>query len=178
MLIVVFPANSTYYYFIPATSATWWLYLQTGLVTYTLQIPVVTEACRIWLISYDLQYLHSSKNQQPLCEFPVSVASTKTFRFAIDVNLSVNYFVIECQPINKILKSTLRGGNLILPNHHINWCVIIDRTILCSQDRMLSLHPDRMPRDLVVPATVSAQNPRASTTETRLEFSSNFPHSS
>ena len=64
MLSVVYPANSTFYYSIPVTSTTWWQYLRIGLVTYTLPIPVVTEACRIWLISYDLQYLHSSKNQQ------------------------------------------------------------------------------------------------------------------
>ena len=42
----------------------WWPYLLDVINIYTVQIPATIETCRIWLISYDLQYLHSSKNQQ------------------------------------------------------------------------------------------------------------------
>ena len=42
----------------------WWPYALHVIQIYTAQIPATIETCRIWLISYDLQYLHLSKNQQ------------------------------------------------------------------------------------------------------------------
>ena len=66
-LAIVYPATMALQYKEydhDAISGKWWPYLSTALTVYTAQITTIIEACRIWLISYDLQYLHSSKNQQ------------------------------------------------------------------------------------------------------------------
>ena len=66
-LAIAYPATMAYQYEDydnNALSAKWWPYLSTALNVYTAQITTIIEACRIWLISYDLQYLHSSQNQQ------------------------------------------------------------------------------------------------------------------
>ena len=58
----------------PDIAGPWWSCLWTVTVEFTMQIAPVIETCRIWLISYDLQYLHSSKNQQWKTEIDVSYA--------------------------------------------------------------------------------------------------------
>ena len=66
-LAVVYPATMALQYREydhHAISGKWWPYLSTALTAYFVQITYIIEACRIWLISYDLHYLHSSKNQQ------------------------------------------------------------------------------------------------------------------
>ena len=74
VLFVVYPAVLTIWYETPEISISKWPYFVTAINTYTIQIPVVIEASRIWLISYDLQYLHSSKNQKWKTQIDVSYA--------------------------------------------------------------------------------------------------------
>ena len=66
-LAIAYPATMAFQYKEydhAVISGKWWPYLSTALTVYTVQITYIIEACRIWLISYDLHYLHSSKNQQ------------------------------------------------------------------------------------------------------------------
>ena len=60
---VVYPIWISYGYEYPI-SAEWWSYLCLILSGYTYQIAPIIETCRIWLISYNLHYLHSSQNRQ------------------------------------------------------------------------------------------------------------------
>ena len=64
MLAIVYPMVNAIEYGYPAIPGTWWLYLTIGLSSCTILVVPIIETCRIWLISYDLHYLHSSKNQQ------------------------------------------------------------------------------------------------------------------
>ena len=61
---IVWPASLCQLYDYPVVWKGWPLYLCVGAACFTFQIVAVIETCRLWLISYDLQYLHSSKNQQ------------------------------------------------------------------------------------------------------------------
>ena len=63
-LAVTNPTNLSLQYDYPTISDEWWDYFSAVLTAYTMSIVLIIEACRIWLISYDLQYLHSSKNQK------------------------------------------------------------------------------------------------------------------
>ena len=74
MLAIIHPANNTQFWAYPAISGNWWYYLCNGLYAITFQVVPSIETCRIWLIFYDLQYLHSSKNQQWKTEIDASYA--------------------------------------------------------------------------------------------------------
>ena len=74
MLLIIYPAFSTMRFDIPHISFQQWPLLIAGICQCTVHITVIIEACRIWLISYDLQYLHSSKNQQWKTQIDVSHA--------------------------------------------------------------------------------------------------------
>ena len=74
MLALIYPAYLTVLYEYPAISGEWWQYLWGALFHYTVQIAPTIETCRIWLISYDLHFLHSSKNQQWKTEIDTSYA--------------------------------------------------------------------------------------------------------
>lgn len=63
-LTLVYPAWMTYITAYSELCGSWWPFVCVGFMMYTYQLSAVIETCRIWLISYDLQYLHSSKNQQ------------------------------------------------------------------------------------------------------------------
>ena len=52
----------------------WWFYLSISISNFTYQIVPIIENCRIWLIAFDLQYLHSSRNQQWKTEIDASYA--------------------------------------------------------------------------------------------------------
>lgn len=64
VLAVIYPVSISAVYRYPDISWEGWQPLCVALSAFTLQIVPVIEVCRIWLISYDLQYLHSSKNQR------------------------------------------------------------------------------------------------------------------
>ena len=61
---IIWPASLCQHFGYPVVWEGWPSYLSVGAVCLTYQIVPLTETCRLWLISYDLQYLHSSKNQQ------------------------------------------------------------------------------------------------------------------
>ena len=63
-LAVVYPLNMCYQNNYPEVSSKWWDLLCIGLTAYTVQITLIIENCRIWLISYDLHYLRSSQNHK------------------------------------------------------------------------------------------------------------------
>ena len=64
-LVITYPTNlSLQYSYYPVVFHGWWQYVSVGLAVLIVPIIVVIETCRIWLIAYDLQYLHSSKNQR------------------------------------------------------------------------------------------------------------------
>ena len=71
---VMYPAWISYTYEYPDISAEWWpsLCLITFSITY--QIAPTIETFRIWLISYDLHYLHSSQNRQWKSQIDASYA--------------------------------------------------------------------------------------------------------
>ena len=69
MLLIIYPANVASYIFFPE-----WSLVIAGISSCTVHITVIIEAGRIWLISYDLQYLHSSKNQKWKTQIDVSYA--------------------------------------------------------------------------------------------------------
>ena len=73
-LAIVYPSWMSNIYDYPDISGKWWLYLSLYLNFYASQIVPTIENCRIWLISYDLHYLQSSKNQQWKTEIDVSYA--------------------------------------------------------------------------------------------------------
>lgn len=63
-LLITYPTNTSLQYsYFPLMFRKWWQYLSVGLTVYTVPITVVLETCRLWLMAYDLHYLHSSKNQ-------------------------------------------------------------------------------------------------------------------
>ena len=74
VLSVVYPAWMSVILKYPSTSGYWWPLIFATLMTYSYQIAPTIETCRIWLISYDLQYLHSSKNQRWKTEIDASYA--------------------------------------------------------------------------------------------------------
>ena len=64
VLAIVLPVLTSAYYRYPDISWKWWGPLCSALGAFTSHIVPITEVCRIWLISYDLQFLHSSRNQR------------------------------------------------------------------------------------------------------------------
>lgn len=71
-LAIVYPANMSLQCNYPTISSEWWPYLSIGLTLFSLSICLIIESCRIWLIAYDLQYLHSSQNQRWKTEIDAS----------------------------------------------------------------------------------------------------------
>ena len=75
MLSIVWPAYmSANYQYPQSLGQEWWHHLSDGMTIVTFLIGPIIEICRIWLISYDLHHLHSSKNQQWKTEIDVSYA--------------------------------------------------------------------------------------------------------
>ena len=74
VLSILYPAWMGVVLEYPSRPGYRWLSIWAAFFLYTYQIPPTIETCRIWLISYDLQYLHSSKNQQWKTEIDVSYA--------------------------------------------------------------------------------------------------------
>ena len=74
MLAIIYPIFTCLQLDYPKISSTWlrWLFIALSIFTY--EIAPIIEICRMWLISYDLQYLHSSKNQQWKTEIDVLYA--------------------------------------------------------------------------------------------------------
>ena len=56
-----------------------WTYFGIVLTAYTAHLVVVIETSRIWLISFDLHYLHSSQNQQWKSQIDISHAQNDWF---------------------------------------------------------------------------------------------------
>ena len=73
-LAIVYPALQSGGYGYPDISGEWWDYLRLGLIVLTALIVPCIEVCRLWLISYDLQYLNSSRHQQWKTEIDASYA--------------------------------------------------------------------------------------------------------
>ena len=73
-LAIVYPSTMSFRFEYPAISGKWWGYTFQGLSLITSHICLIIEACRIWLIAYDLQFLHSSQNQQWKTEIDTSYA--------------------------------------------------------------------------------------------------------
>ena len=71
-LAIVYPSIMSVQFGNPAISGKWWPSLNSGLRLCTAHICFTIEACRLWLIAYDLQYLHSSQNKQWKTEIDAS----------------------------------------------------------------------------------------------------------
>ena len=64
VLLFLYPAWMSMVFQYPAIQGHWWRITLAVCFQYTYQIAPTIETCRIWLIFYDLHYLHSSKNQR------------------------------------------------------------------------------------------------------------------
>ena len=73
-LAVFLPALISPVYGYPDIAGEWWGHLCIGLYLPNFLIVGCIEVCRIWLISYDLQYLNSSRHQQWKTEIDASYA--------------------------------------------------------------------------------------------------------
>ena len=63
-LVIIIPLDfNRHVYFLEIPDG-FWTYFCIILNAYTAHLVVVMETCRIWLISFDLHYLHSSQNQR------------------------------------------------------------------------------------------------------------------
>ena len=113
ILAIIYPAFMTELYKYPQMSGRWKPVLCIALNTFTSQIVPVIETCRIWLISYDLHYLHSSKTQQWKLEIDVLYAE-KDWYLQNRGKWGSKQYIIRLGFIYWIVSSTIFCAGVIL----------------------------------------------------------------
>lgn len=113
VLVFIYPAWMAVTYNYPDIPGEWWPWTSGAFLYYTYQIAPVSGTCRIWLISYDLHYLNSCKNQQWKTEIDVSYAE-RDWYLKNRGRWGNRQFVVRLGFLYYIIASTAVFGLLVL----------------------------------------------------------------